>query len=58
VTIAAQSAYGFCLATGRGVSTILNEPVRYLRLAADQGDAAAQFIYGYCLVTGEGVSKI
>jgi TPR repeat protein len=44
-----------CLQKGEGVSKDFKAAAQYLKLAADQGNAAAQNNYGKCLSNGEGV---
>ncbi|MCI0745325.1 MAG: sel1 repeat family protein [Verrucomicrobia subdivision 3 bacterium] len=53
----AQSSYGWCLLTGKGVAKDPVEAVRWLKEAAEQGDASGQCCLGFCLANGTGTAK-
>ena len=55
VTPRAQFELGFRYANGKGVLKDDAEAVRWLRLAADQGDATAQLVLGLMYADGNGV---
>jgi TPR repeat protein len=42
---------------GQGVRADTRQAIKFLRLAADQGNIAGMYIYAQCLETGKGVSK-
>ncbi len=54
---AAQYLLGVCYASGRGVEQSYAEAVKWLRQAAEQGNALAQSSLGVCYATGQGVEQ-